>query len=254
MAHARNSSAKDKNPAFTSLKRTKQESNDAWILRAIQKLDLDPKAWSFIALFGAIDILAFRLRVAQSHLRNDLLPSYWSEAAFINVAPRSAAKTTAIHVPLFQPEQAEFATKRNGVVEQPLSHFADAAHWENVCVIALPVAQQTIRESIERFKHSRSPVDSLEHILRWLAFAWGADRTPNPIHDGIGMPSASMLEAVFNTAQFDVTPGLESRAACPEYLWIMAKYWYPYYQQLGTQQAPRGFFNIQHTYEIKENR
>ncbi|MGY2440431.1 hypothetical protein [Pseudomonas sp. SDO52101_S400] len=252
MAHAHNSSAEKPNPKFKELKRNKQENNEEWVQRAIQKLGLSLEKWSFIALFGADDIMAFRLRVAQSHLRNDLLPSYWSDAALIKVDEKDPALLTAIHVPLFQPENAEFATKRNGVIEQSLRHFTNAERWQNVCVIALPVAQATVLELVEHFKTSRSPVDSLDYLLRWLAFAWGAGRTSNPIHEGIGLPSATMLEVVYNNAQFDLTPGLESRASCPEYLWIMAKYWYTYYEQVGTREIPRGYFHKPQDFMIHE--
>ncbi|MEO6677747.1 MAG: hypothetical protein ABIO21_10250 [Pseudomonas sp.] len=251
MAHAHNSSAEISNPRYKELKRNKQENNEQWMHRAIKKLDLSLENWSYIALFGGRDIMAFRLRVAQSHLRSDLLPSYWSEAALIKV---DGDNLTATHVPLFQPERDEFATKRNGVVEQPLSHFTSAERWENISVIALPVPQATILQAIETFKHSRSPVDSLEYVLRWLAFSWGAGRTANPIHEGIGLPSATMLEVAYNAVQFDLTPGLESRASCPEYLWIMAKYWYPYYEQVGSKETPRGYFFTPDSFSIREPR
>jgi len=39
------------------------------------------KRGGIVVLLGGADLLHFRLRVAQSHVRADLLPSYWSHAA-----------------------------------------------------------------------------------------------------------------------------------------------------------------------------
>jgi hypothetical protein len=71
--------------------------------------------------------------------------------------------------------------------------------------------------------------------LRWLAFAWGAGRAGNPLYDGIGIPSAAMLEIVFGAVGFDLTPGLESRASCPEAMWQAAKWWHEYYERENRQ-------------------
>jgi hypothetical protein len=40
-----------------------------------------------------------------------------------------------------------------------------------------------------------------------------------------------MLEIVFGAAGFDLTPGLESRASCPEAMWQAAKWWHEYYER-----------------------
>jgi hypothetical protein len=35
---------------------------------------------------------------------------------------------------------------------------------------------------------------------------------------------------VLGAAGFDLTPGLESRASCPEAIWQAAKWWHKYYE------------------------
>ena len=85
------------------------------------------------------------------------------------------------------------------------------------------------------------------------AFAWGAARTPNPLNENYGLPSACMLDTVFGAANLDLTPGLEARASCPEAIWIAANYWQDYYKQFRGE-VPQGRFWTPHGYPIEEPR
>ena len=82
-------------------------------------------------------------------------------------------------------------------------------------------------------------------IVRWLAFVWGVARTPNPLMDGMGIPSAAMLEIVIGAVDFDLTPGLESRSSCPEAISQAAKYWHEYYLD-QKKPALSGFYYSPH--------
>lgn len=246
------STVTDPNPDFTALKRKPRESNLAWGERAVRQMGtggLDK--WTYIALLGGADTLAYRLRIAQAHLRRDMLPSAWSECVLIELQTDGLEGARAIHVPLHQPPTPHFSTRHNGVVSRPLADFDSARLYPNIALIGLPVAQAEIMKRVEQFKGGRSTLDALEHVLRWLAFAWGVARTPNPLHDNFGIPSACMIETVFAGAQFDLTPGLESRSSCPEAIWVAARYWYAYYQEFA-EAAPKGRFTNAHNYPIVE--
>ncbi len=246
------SSSSDRNPQFTSLARKSKESNTAWGARAVTQMQAgDPGKWTYVVLLGGSDSMAFRLRVAQSHLRGDMLPSYWSHSILVELKEGSVETAQAIHVPLIQPEGPQFSTRTNGVVAQPLTDFDDPKRFPNIAVIALPVPQAEILKRVEDFRRSRSTLDALEHVLRWLAFAWGAARTPNPLHENFGLPSACMLETVCAAANFDLTPGLEARASCPEAIWVAALYWQDYFEQFNGN-APTGRYCIAHKYPIVE--
>jgi hypothetical protein len=240
------------NPAFIALARGARENNSKWGERAVREMRTGGSSdWTYVVLLGGNDTMSFRLRVAQSHLRRDLLPSYWSESILVDLRHDTVADAQAIHVPLFQPEGRAFATRTNGVVVRPLRDFDDPEAYPNIALIALPVPQADILERVERFRKSRSTLDSLEHVLRWLAFAWGAARTPNPLHDNYGLPSACMLEVVTAAANFDLTPGLEARASCPEAIWAAARHWQDYFQQFRGA-VPTGRFFTPHRYPIEE--
>lgn len=242
-----------KNPDFIEQKRPTGENNLAWVQRALDNLGEDnPAESAYILLLGANDTLAWRLRLAQSHLRFDMLPSYWSTAVLLIRHKSDPDKHTILHVPLLQPADASFAAERNGVMESPLSDIDDAHKWKNIALIAFPVAQQQVLDQRAGFERGRSYLDALEHILRWLAFAWGVARTPNPIFDGTGMPSACMLESLFASAGLDITPNLESRASSPEAIWATAHHWGDYYTQ-NNQSGPKGRYFTPHRYDIKNS-
>ena len=246
------SATSSRNPKFTPLPRERGETNTQWGARAVAQMKTGASDnWTYVVLLGGSDTLAFRLRIAQSHLRSDMLPSYWSNSLLVELTEGTVANARAIHVPLIQPGGPEFATRENGVVVQPLTDFDDPQRFPNIAVIALPVPQEKILKCVEDFRKSRSTLDALEHVLRWLAFAWGAARTPNPLHENYGLPSACMLETVCAAANFDLTPGLEARASCPEAIWVAALYWQAYFKQFSGS-VPTGRYFVPHSYPIVE--
>lgn len=236
----RQSTAATTNPLLKELSRQPGEGNAAWGLRAAKAMKTaNPKAWTHLVLFGGSDLLSFRVRVAQSHLRQDMLPSFWSDAALIVLDRKDVGSTEMFRVPLLQPEGTDFAAWSNGVVATPLSAFDDAARWPNVALIAMPVAQDQVLRAVGEFMRSRDDLDALALVLRWLAFAWGSERAGNPLHDNCGLPSACMLESVFAREQFDLTPGIESRRSCPESIWAAAKRWHEYYGATAARLSQR---------------
>ena len=241
------------NDQFQRLARADGEDNQQWLLRALASLDAGGGPdWTPILLLGGSDTLAFRLRVAQSHLRGDMLPSYWSESVLLKIDAAKPARARVLHVPLLQPDDGSMATRNNGVVERPIKTVADPLRWPNIALIALPVPLAEVLKKLDAFRASRNPIDALEHVLRWLAFVWGAARSPNPLHDGIGLPSACMLETICAAAGLDLTPGLESRASCPEAIWVAARHWQDYFVAFNERQ-PVGRFCTPHWYPIEEH-
>jgi hypothetical protein len=232
------------------------ETNTAWMRRAHQAMfasgsmareSLDD--WTCIALIGGSDTESFRLRVAQAQLRRDLLPSFWSDVLLVRPREGAFAGGQATHVPLAQHAQAAFPPRENGVITRPLADFDDTGAFPNIALIAMPVKSKDIDDRLRAFRRSRSTLDALEHVLRWLAFVWGVARTGNPLHENYGIPSACMLETVFSAAGFDLTPGLESRASCPEAIWSGARYWHDYFLK-AIGKRPVGRFDKPHEYHI----
>jgi hypothetical protein len=247
--------SKDKtsNPNVTKFKRSKNEGNSAWCQRAIQEIGSSDKKNTHILLLGGSDTMAFRLRVAQSHLREDMLPSFWSDAVLLVLKEDiSLQSADTIDVPLIQPRGPSFPPRNNGVVVHPLEEFDDSDRYPNIALIALPVPQSKVLSYVEKFRKSRSTLDALEHVVRWLAFVWGAGHISNPLYENYGLPSACMLETVFAAANLDITPGLESRVSCPEAIWIAVRFWQSYFKEFKNNQELVGRFWTPHEYSIHE--
>lgn len=243
-----------RNRALPELERQKGEDNLRWGERAVADMGTGGlEDWTYLVLLGGSDTLSFRVRVAQSQLRRDMLPSFWSEVLLAKLKRNDIARASAVHVPILQPSAGPMASSRNGIVERPLKDFADPDRWPNIAVIGLPVPQAQIVEKVESLKRSRATIDALEHVLRWLGFAWGAGSTGNPLLEGIGLPSACMLETACAAAGFDLTPGLESRASCPEAIWVAALHWYGYYEKTTEgERTPLGRSCTPHRFPIDE--
>ena len=108
------------------LKRIKREPNLEWLKRAYASFELDDLAqWSFIVLAGGKNVVSFRIRVAQSHLRGDMLPSFWSECALFDIHQTDFSDAGLFHLPLFQPATASYAPARNGLIRLPLKQLPD---------------------------------------------------------------------------------------------------------------------------------
>jgi hypothetical protein len=244
------SSATRSNRLVRPLKRQRGERNTAWVARAAGSLppQHDEPA-CYVLLLGGADQLSFRLRVAQSHLRDDLLPSYWSHSLLLDGDPHVAEALTAIDVPLDGLCGPGFPPSTNGVRRRAVADFDEPSGYGNLALLRLPVDAAAAVEAVQRFMLRSSTLDALDHALRWLAYAWGVAGASNPLRAGIGLPSSCMLDVVLARNGFDLTPGLEARAACPEAIWSAALHWWTFYEAQRNG-VPAGRFVTDHVYPI----
>ena len=235
--------------------RIKREPNLEWLKRAYESFTLDNIAdWSFIVLAGGKDVASFRIRIAQSHLRGDMLPSYWSECALFKIEQKDFANASFFNLPLFQPAVATYAPTRNGLIEMPFNKLPTQKDYPNLALLAIPVPQQRILSALADYKKARVSYDAVANILPWLAFVWGAGNASNPLMQQIGFPSAMMLSQIFAANGFDLAPGVNANLSTPETFWSGVKHWQDYYSK--TQEnglLPKMRFVIDHAYEIDES-
>lgn len=207
--------------------RPRGEDNLKWLARNVLPSDEIGQ----IVLLGGADITSFRLRVAQSHLRHDMLPSHWSHALLLGTVAQPIGATPIYEISLTPAGGFGFPAPQNGVQQGKIEQYRSPRRYPNIALLRIAMPQAQIAEALDRFQHQRPILDALELVLRWLGFVWGAGRMNNPLYDGMGIPSAAMLEIVFGSIGIDLTPGLESRASCPEAIWQSVKWWYEYYEQ-----------------------
>ncbi|MBX2990909.1 MAG: hypothetical protein KF749_07045 [Bacteroidetes bacterium] len=221
------SDVKTPNPDFVKVPRKANEDNIAWLERNLS----DEGESVPLVLLGGKNPIDFRLRLAQAHVRSDLTPSSWSHAVLL-AKPSKNLETTTIHeISLYPPDGFNYPVPTNAEQQGKLKAYADPEEFPNIAVINVPVNLSDMKEALRRYRNQRAVLDGVELLLMWLAFAWGVGRSGNPLLDGNGIPSAAMIEVVISSLGYELTPGLPSRASCPEAIWQAAKWWHEYYER-----------------------
>ncbi len=199
------------------------ETNSQWLARLKQR--------EGVLLIGGSALAHFRIRVAQSHLRKDLLPSFWSLAGILDGDRFSTA-------PLDGLGDASLVPLNNGVQTCRVADYSEPERYPNIAVLHFAKDPAALRENIKRVQSDRSIIDLPALILEWLGFVWGAGQRGNPLLQGHGLPGAALVEAVHGLSRIELTPGLSSASSCPEAIWQSAKWWRSYYQETAGATAP----------------
>jgi len=234
-----------KNPSdeFVEVERKGDQDNLAWIKENLSETDDQ----TVLVMFGGRSPTSFRLRVAQSHVRSDLLPSYWSHVVMLDKWAEDFGATEIYEISLEPAAGFGFPVAANAVQTGKLGQYASSSEYPNVAVLNIPVKYSEVLAALAKFKKQRAVLDAVDLVVHWLAYIWGVGRSPNPLLDGLGVPSSAMLEIVIGACGFDLTPGLESRSSCPEVIWQSARWWHEYYEDqaktglTGAYWAPHEF-------------
>ena len=240
MLNIRKSEAPAPSASFDESKRTGREDNHAWLVRHIGR-----GTGVRLLLVGGTDRQHFRLRIAQSQLRDDLSPSSWSHVALLDAPHDDLAKTTVREISLTPRSGFGFPPPTNGVQQGTLAAYRSRREFPNIALLHVPVDAGEVAGALERFQGQRTILDATELVIVWLAYLWGAGRAANPLLDANGIPSAAMVEMVIGAAGYELTPGLESRASCPEAIWQAARWWHRYYEGVNAEPIS-GAWNVEH--------
>jgi hypothetical protein len=238
MLAIRYSQAMAPNASLLEVPAQTDESNTAWLRRL--------GASSGILLLGGSSLAHFRIRVAQSHVRTDLLPSFWSLAGIIEDGQ------TFVSVPFDGGPDASEVPRTNAVQTCRIEEYNDPEHFPNIAVLRFTDDERPIHDNIDRIKSQRSVIDLPTLMLPWLAYLWSVGQAANPLLAGQGLPSAAFVETVYGIAGIELTPGLSSASSCPEAIWAAAKWWHEFYgaetgrgsMTRATARTPSGHFAV----------
>ena len=240
MLNILHSTSEQPNQRFSRTPRPRGEDNLAWMERV---LDGDDLRGVYLVLLGGTDRVSQRLRAAQAQLRHDLSPSHWSHVGLMTSGVASTLEETVVHeISMDPPGGFGFPAPTNGVQEGSLGSYRDERRFPNVALLRLPVERKVVEKALARFKEQRILLDATELVIVWLAYLWGAGRAANPLLEGSGIPSSAMIETVLSTSGYELTPGLESRASCPEAIWQAARWWHQYYSGQDVAPPSGGWF------------
>jgi hypothetical protein len=212
----RESGASHPNVDLHELRPKRGEGNVAWFARCGLQ--------DGVVLLGGSSLVDFRLRVAQSQLRGDLTPSYWSLCGLISHSDRRF-----LTVPLQIPDISD-VPRTNAVQELRLSDVDDPVAWPNIGIVRFAGNAAAVVAQADKLHIRRSVVDLPELVLAWLAYGWAAGGADNPLLRTRGVPSAAFVETAHALAGIELTPGLSSASSCPEAIWQAVKWWREYYE------------------------
>ena len=223
------------NPKFIRVPRKKGEDNVRWLERQLKGYDRVA-----IVLVGGRNNLAFHVRTAQAHQRFSFTPSHWSHAFFL----LNGTKNGLVYEISLEPHRGfGFPGGTNAMQEAPLSAYESVADWPNIAVIRLDsIKVPEAKNAVLLFSKQRAVLDAVSLLVRWLAYAWGAGSSPNPILEGHGLPSAAMIEAVCAACGYDIAPTTPSRSSTPESIWQSTKWFYhaPRTAAAAAEEVPEG--------------
>jgi hypothetical protein len=216
----RESSATDSNSQLRQSKAGKKQGNADWLASH----DLTEG----VLLLGGTSLADFRQRVAQSGLRGDLSPSYWSLCGLLIDDGRRF-----LSVPLRVGDVSRVPAT-NAIAECDIADYDDPGDWPNIGVVRFASDMSAIARQARIVAQRRTIVDLPGLVLAWLGYTWSVTGRPNPLMDSLGIPSAVFVETAHALAGVELTPGLASAASCPEAIWQAAKWWYEYYEEAPT--------------------
>lgn len=212
-----------KNRQFKRFAAKKNEGNKAWLKRAISE---NGYAKQGLLLIGGNSVPHFHIRVAQSYLRHDLSPSYWSLVGIMS------DENTFFSVPLQWGGELGEMPRQNGIQKCSISDYDDPKHFPNIAFVQFTDDHKQILKIADKLKLQRSSViDLVGLVVDWLEYVWGVRQKGNPLFENEGLPSAVYAEAVYGICGIELTPGLEAASSCPESIWQSAKWWTSYYKE-----------------------
>jgi hypothetical protein len=243
-----------------------KQTNSEWLRTVIGKQNAEGS----LLLIGGCRLTDFRVRIAQSQVRRDLLPSFWSHVAIINNKEKNGGAYRLYEISLEPKNGFGVVPKNNAVQEGVSSTYDDQTRYPNIAWLKFPVspsvlqrdttvkksrtkntaAAKTLREAIDenvdQFRKRRGLLDMPAMVTEWLAFAWGVSDRTNPIVKSIGVPSAVFVEAIYAMLGIELTPGLATQSSCPEAIWQAALWWQDFYASSAslTSASPSGQYMI----------
>ncbi|MDQ3937243.1 MAG: hypothetical protein M3253_01025 [Chloroflexota bacterium] len=226
----------EKAPAAEPAAVAESEGNASWFERSELR--------EGVLLLGGSSLADFRVRYAQSQLRRDLTPSFWSACGLVS------QDGTFRTVPL-QPADVSEVPATNGVRNLSIEDIDDPVRWPNIAVLQFARDAATVERYATTVAERRTIIDLPDLLLAWLGYVWAAGNSENPLARGQGVPGAAYVETAYSLAGIELTPGLSSAASCPEAIWQAVKWWHEYYDgvvEIGAGEAgavrPRGYYLV----------
>ncbi len=193
-----------------------------------------------IVLIGSRDLPGVTLRQAQSVLRWDRRPSFWSHAFLINSkwnGKSNIGKLPIVGVPLYSRAGAFPDPKNNGVVTATLDAYADPKIDANIALLSVAKTTEmgpksldkklirTLRARVNDPNADRLRYELWDSLCAWNRYLWSSGDASNPLRNNIPVPATAFVEMVYEAINLDLVPGASERNSAPEHIWNTSHWW-----------------------------
>src|SRR5215510_2213999 len=121
--------------------RKRDEGNISWLERAMKSEAAESGS---VVLLGGTNLTHFRLRTAQSQVRRDLLPSFWSHIAILH--PDSM---TTLYETSLEPPDGNFGVPRwHGIQRGNIGTYDDPDRFPNIALIQWKLKKGTLGKNV----------------------------------------------------------------------------------------------------------
>jgi hypothetical protein len=202
---------------------------------------IDPGGVLCVGLLGEFGHIGYGLRRAQATLRLDRQPSYWSHALLVATALsagqnayRSPRTAPWLYEVAFTPDPAmTMVAFRSGASPRSSADYVPARFRRlappavpNIAILALALTADERERVLARA--IRPETDSTRYDLgqlraRWFEYLVDPVVQPNPLAEGVAMPSAAYVQLAYDAAGVDLSPGAMQRNTAPEHIWQLVR-------------------------------
>jgi hypothetical protein len=201
-----------------------------------------------IVLLGQRDLPGVALRRAQSVLRWDLRPSYWSHVMVIVGEGDDVAAVPTREVTIHSRSGVLAEPANNAVVPAHLGLFTDPERDANVALITVGMssgeAKSVVSRAVDEPNLDRLRYDLWDTLGVWQAYLWSRQIPVSPLREGYPMFSSAFVEYCYEAIRIDLSPGASERNGSPEHLWNTAMWWHEQLAELTPPRPIRGWFCI----------
>lgn len=194
-----------------------------------------PKDTVYVGMVGGNDPASMAVRHAQSFLRFDRRPAYFSHLFFFTGKGDEILECRLVDADPGKPENG-------GLFKSRASRYADLRAFPNVAVISLtfeavqggtdPTRRvRNVLDAARDWKGVRGRYDLWAMIAGWQPYLFDPARTPNPLAAQYPHPGAAYLRWALSTAGVESSPGAMDEFDAPEHFWAAANYWYKQYAE-----------------------
>jgi len=195
-----------------------------------------------VLLLGGVTVDHFRVRVAQSRYRDDLAPSFWSNAGIL----LESGKVLTVRF-----DSLPYASRipvANAVQRVDVREFDDVERFPNIAIISFTDDMAPVADAATQIERSRALLDLPSMLITWLKYLWATDDAGNPLRDGVGLPGAAFVESAFAQCRVEISPGQRTSSSSPEAIWQAARWWSGYFAKAQVHDKnvvePKGAYRV----------